>query len=249
MKKSARRRKKSASARLRPFWILIVLAAGAAAVGGYYAATWPGFYPKKISVSGNRVVASREILAKAAIAPERNVWLQNAKAAAARIETIPYVETAAVRRSLPANVTIGVSERKPYVRVRIGADEFVVDRSMRVLEPAGDESAELPAIVLSKPVPARPGVWLRESEPLKLQADFERLIVRGIVARAVGFDKYGELVATLRNGITVQFGDDADLEKKAPLVDPILSQIAASRRPVKSLDLRAPSTPVVVYRK
>jgi hypothetical protein len=92
-------------------------------------------------------------------------------------------------------------------------------------------------------------MWLRESEPLKLQSDFERLIVRGIVARAVAFDKYGELVATLRNGITVQFGDDADLEKKAPLVDPILSQIAAGRRPVKSLDLRAPSTPVVVYRK
>lgn len=249
MKKSTRRRKKSASARLRPFWILIVLAVGAASAGGYYAATWPGFYPKQVSVSGNRVVAAREILAKAAIARDRNVWLQNAKAAAARVETIPYVDSAAVRRSLPANVTIDVTERKPYVRVRTGGEQLVVDRSMRVLEPAGSETAELPFIVLSKPVPSRPGMWLREAEPLKLQADFERLIARGIVARSVAFDKYGELVATLRNGITVQFGDDADLEKKAPLVDPILSQIAGSRRPVRSLDLRAPSTPVVVYRK
>ncbi|MBV9272032.1 MAG: FtsQ-type POTRA domain-containing protein, partial [Candidatus Eremiobacteraeota bacterium] len=102
--KPARRQQKSAGAKLRPFWILIALLVIAVAVGAFYAATWPGFYPKRISVVGNRTVASSEILARAAILRTQNLWLQSAIRAERRIETIPDVKTASVRRTLPAEV-------------------------------------------------------------------------------------------------------------------------------------------------
>ncbi|MBV8148438.1 MAG: hypothetical protein JO092_05045, partial [Candidatus Eremiobacteraeota bacterium] len=44
------------------------------------------------------------------------------------------------------------------------------------------------------------------------------------------------------------FGDDADLTKKAALVNPILAQVDRGRRRISALDLRAPGTPVVVYK-
>jgi hypothetical protein len=43
------------------------------------------------------------------------------------------------------------------------------------------------------------------------------------------------------------FGDDADLAKKIPLVQPILTQTAHGR-PIRAIDLRAIGTPVIVYK-
>lgn len=247
-KKPARRRKKSAGAKLRPFWILIVLIVIAAGAGGYYAATWPGFYPKRISVSGNRAVASSDILARAAIARAQNVWLQSTKNAERRVEMIPDVKTATIRRRLPADVTIDVLERKPYATVVTPDGRATVDSELRILdEPA--PPAALPVFVVNRAEDLRPGRFLAAAALQKLRADFERLRKVALPARSLQLDKYGGLVITLPDRIVVQFGEDADLEKKARLVDPILSQVGQQHRPIKALDLRAPSTPVVVYRK
>jgi hypothetical protein len=47
----------------------------------------------------------------------------------------------------------------------------------------------------------------------------------------------------------VLLGDDEDIEKKIALIDPILAQTAKAGRHVATLDLRAPNTPVVVYKE
>ncbi|MBV9269656.1 MAG: FtsQ-type POTRA domain-containing protein [Candidatus Eremiobacteraeota bacterium] len=248
--KPARRQQKSAGAKLRPFWILIALLVIAVAVGAYYAATWPGFYPKRVSVVGNRAVASSEILARAAIVRTQNLWLQSAIRAERRIETIPDVRTASVRRTLPANVTIDVTERIPYARVRTPSGTAVVDSALRVLDgtlpPA---SAPLPVFVTSNAENLEPGHFLAGERLRQLRADYERLRKAALPVRQMSLDKFGGLVATLPGNVAILFGEDSDLEKKASLVDPILSQLGQHHRAISALDLRAPSTPVVVYKK
>lgn len=225
--------------------VLLVIAAGA---GGYYAATWPGFYPKRISVSGNHAVASGDILARAGIVRSQNLWLQSSGKAEQRIETIPDVKTASVHRRLPADVSIEVVERKPYAVVVTPGEQATIDSELRVLNSVSSTSA-LPVFMLSREEDLRPGRFLA-AEPLqRLHADFERLRKSALPVRVLQLDKYGGLVATLPDGVVVQFGEDADVEKKARLVDPILSQVGQQHRPIKGIDLRAPSTPVVVYRK
>ena len=243
-----KRRKKSAGARLRPFWVLIVLLAVAAAIGGYYAATWPGFYPKSVTVSGNRVVPTGEVLSRASIARHENIWLQNTHAAAARIETIPYVETAQIHRSLPASVRIVVAERKPFAVLQAAGVRVIVDRDLRVLQ-ADDETRTLPVIIAGAQNALTPGAFVRNPDVQRLRDDYVALAQAHVAVRNVRYDKFGDLVATTRGGIDLLLGDDADLGKKTPLIDPIISQVSAGGKRLAAVDLRAPKTPVVVYKK
>lgn len=243
-----KRRKRSAGARLRPFWILFVLAAIAAAIGGYYAATWPGFYPQSVTVSGNRVVPTAEILSRASIERHANVWLQNTRAAQARIESIPYVGTVRIHRALPASVRIVVSERKPFAVLQAAGVRALVDRDLRVLQP-DDGTRTLPVIIAGPTAIPSPGAFVHNADVQRLRDDYVDLAQAHVAVRDVRYDKFGDLVATTRGGIDLLLGDDTDLQKKTPLIDPIISQVSASGKRLAAVDLRAPKTPVVVYKQ
>lgn len=242
------RRKKSASARLRPFWILFVLVAIAAAVGGYFAATWPGFYPKPVTVSGNKMVSTAQILSRAQIAAQQNVWLQNTHKAAQRIEAIPYVLTARIHRIPPATVRIVITERKPFAVLQTADGSALVDRDLRVLQPADDPLA-LPVIVTKMPSLPADGTFVKDADAQRLRNDYDMLAQAHVAVRSLKYDKFGDLIAGTRGGISLLLGDDSDLSKKTPLIDPIISQVSASGRKLAAVDLRAPKTPVVVYKR
>lgn len=233
---------------MRPFWILIVLLVAAAAGGGYYAANWPGFNVKSVSVAGNLRVARGEILRRAAIAPAQNVWLQNMGKAAARVKAIPYIDDVRVHRSLPADVAIDVTERRPFAVVRDGMQSFLIDRQVRVLESGPGDIPGLPVFVQRMALTPAPGQFLREQPLLAFVKDYDALFAAHVVARQLTFDRLGDLTAVLSNGIVAKLGDDSDLPAKAQLIDPILSQTQREGRRVRAVDLRAPKTPVVVYK-
>lgn len=242
-----KRRKKSAGARLRPFWVLFVLVAIAAAVGGYYAATWPGFYPKPIRVSGNRVVPTSQILSRADIAPHENVWLQSMHKAAARIEAIPYVKSVQIHRSLPASVRVTITERVPFAILQTHAGKAIVDRDLRVLQ-SGEEPT-LPILITNVAVTPPDGTFVKDVDAMRMRDDYDALAQAHVAVRSLHYDKFGDLVADTRGGISLLLGDDSDLAKKTPLIDPIISQVSATGKRLAAVDLRAPKTPVVVYRR
>ena len=244
----AKRRKKSAGARLRPFWILFVLLAIAVGVGLYYGATWRGFDPSSVTVSGNRVVPSAEILARASIAPHTNVWLQNTGAAASRIQAIPYVKNVRIRRALPASVHITVTERTPFAVLQDGSSRLLIDSDLRVLKRMTAQTT-LPLIMAKLGRSPSPGVFLHDAGVQRLRDDVEALAQAHVAVRSLRYDRFGDLVAVTPGAITLLLGDDSDLQKKAPLVDPIISQVSASGRKLAAVDLRAPKTPVVVYKQ
>lgn len=245
--KTARRRKRSAAARLRRFWIATVALAIAASAGGFALASWPGFYPHATAVVGNRVVSAADILKHAAIASHRNVWLQNTARMDARIETIPYILSAAVRRSLPANVTVVVQEREPFATLVSPQGHAVVDSALRVLA-SGDASPSLPIIVVRTAQPLTPGSFVTDPAVLRLRDDALALARANVVTRELRYDRFGELAIVLRNGIDVKLGGPRNFAAKIALIDPIVAQVSRSHRPIAALDLRAPTTPVVVYK-
>ena len=53
-------------------------------------------------------------------------------------------------------------------------------------------------------------------------------------------------MALTPRGVQLLLGDDEDLTRKIALIGPILSQTA--KKKITAIDLRAPATPVVVYR-
>lgn len=242
---SSRRSRKSATARVRRFWIVIAIALVAAATGGYYLAAWPGFYPRRIAVTGMSVIAKAEILQRAEIDPHRNLWLQNMGAAAARIGEIPYVKAVSIHRRLPADATIVVIERKPFAIVSDGSAGALVDDQLRVLDSQTDRT-DLPQLRWAiGAVPA--GRFLHAPALVQLAADCRHLLKAGVPVARLSFDKAGSLNAWLASHILVEFGDDADIAQKARLVNPILSQAPQTGRRIRALDLRAPKTPVLVF--
>jgi cell division protein FtsQ len=243
----ARRRRRSPVARIRPFWMPIALGIGVALVLLVVAATWPGFDPKQIAVTGNHRVTRGEILAAAAIAPHVNIWLQNTGAIANRIEAIPYIGTVRVHRAPPATIRIVVIERTPFAILRSGTAGAVVDRSLRVLEP--ETAADLlPVFDLEPGLYFPAGAYVRTRTAIELRNSYLTIAAAQIVPRELGFDRFGGLVVTMRGGVRLLLGAENDLGPKLTLADAILSQVVGRQRRVAAIDLRAPAAPVVVYR-
>jgi cell division protein FtsQ len=215
--------------------------------GVVFAATFPGFDAKEITVSGNRRVSRSEILMHAAVAPHVSIWLQNTGAMARRIAEIPYIATVTVRRIPPAILRIRVAERVPYAEIRSGWEDALVDRSLRVLEPA-DPGTTLPVIVLDRDIELVPGEFVRGRTATDLVHACSALIAARITPAELELDRFGGLVATLPSGVRLMLGSQSDLAQKLALVHAILGQAVAPGRRIAAIDLRAPSAPVLVYR-
>ena len=215
--------------------------------GAFWLATWPGLYPKAIGVEGNNRIPSGEIIAKARIDREKNLWLQNANAIVKRVEAIPYIETASLRRTPPADATIAVTERVPFAIVQSGDTRVLVDHALRVLQEATDDQA-LPVLVGKANIRADPGIFIADSAVKTLRDRFDTLEAVHIQVSSLKEDKYGELIVVLRSGPEVLLGDDENLEKKIALIGPVLSQVGKAGRHIAKVDLRAPTAPVVIYR-
>ncbi len=243
----ARRRKPSAAARIRPFWLLIGVGGVLAAAVLVALAAWPGFFPKSVTVAGNHRVSRGEILAHAAIAARESIWIQSTRAMARRIERIPYIGTAAVHRIPPASLHIVVTERTPFADLRGPGGDALVDRDLRVLEPAGTP-AGLPVFTVSSDAPFEPGSYVRDAQALRLREAYERLAAHGILASQLQIDRFGGLIVTIPGGMRLLLGSENDLDRKIVLANAILTQVVPRQRRVAAIDLRAPAAPVLVYR-
>jgi len=244
----ARRRTKATTAsKLRPFWILFVI--GLLIVLGLaaFVVAWPGFAPKSIAVSGNRLVSRDDIVSHARVSMHTNMWLQDPNAIARRIEEIPYVAQATVHRLPPATIAVWVTERTPFAIVRAGGNAALVDRDLRVLSPAPAGASSLEFDVAGNTLPP-PGGFLSDPAIVAMRDDYDALLAAHVVPLRLGVDKYGGLVVTIRGGTQILLGEDTGLAKKISLIGPILSQVSGKGRSLAIVDLRAPNTPVVRYK-
>lgn len=245
-----RRRKPSLVARMRPFWILGTIVAAFAGWGGYALAnaSWFRVAHVGIDVPIASPVGVAQVRAAAAIPAGANVWLLHPGAIAHRIEAIPYVERARVHRGqFPQPfIEIGVTLRRPSACVRGGGRTVTIDAVSRVLQNgcALPSVARIDAGAASLPAP---GGTIANHDVTRLLGDAKVLADASLSLRSLGRDRWGGLVAVDTSGVTLLFGDDADLAAKAALVGPVRAGIG-TRRPIRTIDLRAPQTPTVEYR-
>jgi cell division septal protein FtsQ len=248
----ARRRKRrsrpSLRTRLRTYWLALAVVAAVAAYGGYRLVTAPLFRLHALTMTGLARVTRHDVVLRAAIDPHANVWLLDRAAVARRIEALPYVRVVRVHVGLPGNVWLELTERTPDGCVRVlGGRSFTIDADSRVLEPGCSSTAGI-AYVLRARLSAEPGTFLHDPELALLQGDARALSATGDRYRSFAHDAYGDLEATLSDGIAIKFGTDGDLGRKQRLIGPILAELGPRANDVRAVDLRAPATPVVEYR-
>lgn len=165
------------------------------------------------------------------------VWLDTGDAAA-RVESLPLVDTARVEREWPGTVRITVTERTPVGWVDAGNGQaFVVDATGRALTeeapPAG-----LPQILGATP-PAAVGATITPTAGARLAGHLlpeARAVVRSIALK----DGRATLVVTS--------GQEVRLGRPVGIVDKMRAALAVLARPEvvgrTYVDVSAPSTPV-----
>ena len=245
-----RRRKPSLVARARPFWILVLVAAALLAWGGIWLAHAPWFRVARVTIDVpvGSPVSRDQVSSAAQIAPDANIWLLDPGAIARRIEAIPYVDRATIgRRQFPrAALEIAIGVRRPSACVRAGGQDVTIDAAARVVQ-AGCAAPALPWIEAGNATVPAPGGSIVDGEIAGLLADARVLADANLAIRRVSRDRWGGLDAVDATGVTLEFGDDADLAKKASLVQPVRNGIG-TRRPIRAIDLRSPKTPTVEFR-
>ncbi len=244
-----RRRKRSLAARAKPFWVVAILIAAGLGWGASALAGAPWFRLARLSVDLplRSPVSGDEVRAAAAIAPGTNVWLVPTWAVARRIEALPYVDRATVRRGqFPQPfVELGVTVRRPSACLRGGGRTVTIDVRARVLQ-AGCALPGGPRIDAGRDALPAPGATVADPDVARLLADAKVLADAELAVRSLGRDRWGGLEAVDVTGVTLRFGADGDLAAKAALVAPVRSTLA--KRRLRAIDLRAPATPTVELR-
>jgi hypothetical protein len=244
-----RRRTPSLAARIKPFWIFAILLVGAIGWGGAWLAQSPWFRVERVGVDLPLAspVSRDEVRRAAAIAPDANVWLLNPVAMTKRLEAIPYVDRATVRRGqFPKPfVEVAVTVRRPSACLRAGEREVTIDATSRVLQ-SGCAAPSIARIDAGHAHVPAPGGTIADPEIARLLADAKILADANLAVRSLGRDRWGGVEAVDVTGVTLRFGDDADLGKKAVLVEPVRAGVRG--RTLRAIDLRAPGTPTVEFR-
>ena len=235
---------------MRAFWLLGVLLFVLLSFGMYELIAWNGFHLARMEVRGVEVVARKDVVHRAGIDPKWNLWLQNMRAVDARIEEIPYVETAYTHRSFPASAWVTIVERKPDgCVVRNDGVRFTIDAHDRILEMGCKRMAQPIYEVAELRGAEYPGAFLRSARLARVQQDAHALSAMQPGAFvSFALDAFDQLEATMQTGMIVRFGDDVNLEPKVRLLHPILATLANRLGTVAALDVRAPSAPVVEYK-
>lgn len=235
---------------------LLVIAASVIGAGlvGWLAMRSPLLDVDAIRVDGASNTRPASIVAASGVRRGTAMVDVDEGAVARRIEALPWVRSATVRRDWPGTLTVTITERRAVAAARgpsDGAQEtwLLVDGEGRLLARRDRAQEGVPAIE-GGPFGATPGDAIDPAGKGALD-----------VARAIGADRVGEIpvVAVVDGGElelrlagdqpggsggVVRFGPPEQVREKLLAVFTVLDQV--DRRGLAVLDVRVPSAPVII---
>lgn len=87
----------------------------------------------EIAVTGQKMVSDRAIYEQLHLAGMRSIWTIDTNAARHRLETLPWIEKAALKRIFPDRLRVEIKEREPVAIWRDATRAFAVADDGRVL--------------------------------------------------------------------------------------------------------------------
>lgn len=196
----------------------------------------------EVQVSGTVRLDEGAVRGAAALPLGTSTLRLDLAAAERRVEELPLVRAATVRRVDPLTVEVVVEERVPAVVLRTRGRPTLVDGD-GVVVAVGTE-AGLPELVVDAPRPPVPGEALSTVAGAANAFGVHAALPGPLRARVVRYEARAADDATvvLTSGVRVRFGRAARVAEKARALEAILSL----GEPVVEVDVRAPANPVVV---
>jgi len=160
--------------------ILLFLATAVAgvAIGGHAVTmisavtAWSGLAIDEIKITGQSKTSEVDVLDRLQLGSLPSLFTFDAEAAKARVETLPWVRDATLKKLYPDTLEVVISERVPFALWQNGAAIAMVDEAGRVLGDQVDERyADLPLVV-------GPGAGERAGEFIGMVAAFPAIAER-----------------------------------------------------------------------
>jgi cell division protein FtsQ len=108
---------------------------------------WSGLAIEEVRITGQSEASEVEILDRLAIGPFPSLLTLDVEAAKARVEELPWVETATLIKLFPDTLDVAITERKPYAIWQHGGVASLIDESGRVLaDGVGERYLSLPFV-------------------------------------------------------------------------------------------------------
>lgn len=97
------------------------------------ALSWAGLGVDQVALSGQRFTADSDIFKAVDLPNAGSLLTFDSSAARARIEALPWIETASISRVFPGSLDIRITERKPAALWTKGDRAYLIDADGRVL--------------------------------------------------------------------------------------------------------------------
>ncbi len=226
--------------RLRVLVAAVAVGALTAGLGGV--ARSPLLDVDRVELSGAERSGRSTVLAAGGISPGRAMDDIDETAAAARIEKLPWVAAAVVRREWPATVHIAVVERRPVAVTRTFREQWgMIDATGRVLAESPERPTGLPWVAGG--APAGPPGSRVHPELVKL-LPVAQAVPPGLASRLGAIVALGrEVELFLAPYGLVRLGPAEGAADKLAVADAILARTAPGT--VAAIDARFPSTAVL----
>ena len=161
------------------------------------------------------------------------------------IETLPWVESAEVDRTLPGTVKVRLVERVPALVLSLGAAKWTIDIEGNVLA-TGEAEAGLPVLAGLQVDQLEPGIRLQTEEALGALRAFKALPreVRRKVA-AIFAPTIERISFSLTSGTVIRFGAAEQLDAKNEVLQALFDDLGPDGGGAAYIDVRVPTSPAV----
>jgi len=215
-------------------WGRIGVAAGLVAATVAAAVVWfsPLFSVRQVTINGADTIPRSDIVAVMNVPPGTPLLRIDTDAVARRLARIPRVSSSHVQVDFPSTIRVDISERTPTVF-------FDSPQGPRLMDSTGVEYAiGPPPAGVPRLRTAHPGAYDPTTRAaltaLVAAPEALRVQVQTISARSIS-----DITLTLHDGRIVEWGGDADSERKAAITLPLLTQ------PGHTYDVSSPQLPTI----
>ncbi len=226
----------------------LVIAGGALGVaslvvGGWFLVHTPLFSARSLTVTGNVHETASAVVAQAGLAGHPPLLDVNAGAAAARLEELPWVRTAAVHVSWPDGVHIAITEETERFTVETPAGKWEsLGSDGRVLGESATRPPGLLLLAVPEP-PGQPGTVLstKDAPGIRVASTLPASFVGQVTAVTV--EPAGWVQLALTTPVVVDIGTTTELTAKYEDVSSILAGATLHNGDV--IDVSVPDSPTV----
>jgi cell division protein FtsQ len=225
--------------------LTVVLGVVALVVAALVATRTPVLDVDRVVVGGNDHTTADEVRRAADIPQGKPLVSVDPGAVAARVEELPWVESARVERSWPSTVKVQVTERVAVAVVQVtddhaaavDAEGWVVAIESRAADAPADPAGPLVLTGVEGPV--------GEGERLEADARAALEVAAAVAERMPGVvaSVSIEMDAELVDGGAIRFGSVDDLVDKVTAAKTVLSEVDTTC--LELLDVRVPASPAL----